>query len=626
MRRLLLMGILVLMLLPTQAQDGLNLPTELYILLNAGAVERYGLGTAGVRQITPQDSFVLDFGVAPDGNWFAYRTTDGLYISNMFSDEEQQIEDTRASIPNIRGQGNTIVWSPNSDALAYTTEYGGRVAFLEADLFADLLTPGLLNLRWSPDGQYLAAEALEGVWWIFRRQSTEMILTAAIPGAQGADWLSPTEIIYAPVEGGVTIIDLTNNNQPTIVLDNSAIYHLPYVLDNGQIRVFVGDATAARLIEVINAGTGNIVGEISVGEVDLTGVHWSPQGQLLTAFQGGALALIDPASGAGFTLPIAGAATYGWGPDYPASAVGINLTHDGYFLALDTSGVIQVWRLPSDGTLPVTISPSALDITEFDISPDASRIAYVSNSSLWAFALGTDNEPIEVVQLGISDNIAPSWGPDNETLYYRDEQEDATGIYRVIVGQEPEIFVPDTEDSRFSNPQLAGGVGAMVVNRNSELMVVDTTSGEQTLLYAIGTGQWMSGTELLINANVLQGALTGHGLFAYDANDLTTDPQLIMPILGKLRVLDYQAQGDVIRILVQNSTPSQVQILDIARDGSAPTVIGNAGYMIDPLISPDGNTIVGYTSPGGALIIYDVPSDQRTVIDTLPQVSHFVWE
>lgn len=626
MRRLLLFGILMLMLLPSQAQDGLNLPTELYILLNAGGVERYGLGTAGVRQVTPEDAFVLDFGVAPDGNWLAYRTTDGLYISDMFGDEARQIEDTRASIPYIRGQGNTITWSPNSDALAYTTEYGGRVVFLEADIFADLLTPSLLNLHWSPDGQYLAAEAVEGVWWIFRRQGAEMVLTAAIPGAQGADWLSITEVIYAPVEGGVTIIDLTNNNQPTIVLDNSAIYHLPYVLDNGQIRVFVGEATAARLIEVINPGTGNIVGEISVGEVDLTGVRWSPRGQLLTAFQGGALALIDPASGGGFTLPIAGAAAYGWGPDYPPSVVGISLTNDGYFLALDRSGVMQVWRLPSDGTLPVTISPSAFDITEFDVSPDGSRIAYVSNSSLWAFALGTETDPIEVVQLGISNNIVPSWGPDNETLYYRDEQESGTGIYRVLVGQEPELFVADTEDSVFSNPQLAGGVGAMVVNRNSELMVVDTTSGEQTLLYAIGAGQWMSGTELLINANLLQGALTGQGLFAYDANNLATEPQLIMPVLGKLRLLDYQAQGDVIRILVQNNTPGQVQILDIARDGSAPTLIGNAGYMTDPLLSPDGNTIVGYTSPGGALIVYDVQSDQRTVIDTLPQVSHFVWE
>jgi hypothetical protein len=69
-----------------------------------------------------------------------------------------------------------------------------------------------------------------------------------------------------------------------------------------------------------------------------------------------------------------------------------------------------------------------------------------------------------------------------------------------------------------------------------------------------------------------------------------------------------------------------VQILDIARDGSAPTIVANAGYLTDPLLSPDGNTVVGYTSPGGALIVYDVQTNQRTVIDTLPQVSNFVWK
>ena len=392
MRRWLIIAIFILFLLPVQAQDGLNLPTELYILLNEGSVERYGLGTAGVRKVTPEDAFVLDFGVAPDGNWLAYRTTDGLFVSNMFADESRQIEDTRASIPDIRGRGDTIAWSPSSDALAYTTEYGGRVAFLESGEYADLLTAGLFHILWSPDGQYLAAEALEGVWWIFRRQGSEMLLTAAIPGAQGADWFSETQFIYAPIEGGLTIIDLMNNNQPTVVLDSSASYYLPYVLDDGQVRVFIGIREAATLIEVIGAGVGNVVGEVGTGTVDLTDVRWSPRGQLMMAFQGGAIALIDPISGAGFTLPIAGASAYGWGPEYPPSVNGISLSADGYFLALDNSSVMQVWRLPADNSLPVTITPSALDITEFDVSPDGTRIAYVSNSSLWVFALGTETE------------------------------------------------------------------------------------------------------------------------------------------------------------------------------------------------------------------------------------------
>jgi WD40 repeat protein len=365
---------------------------------------------------------------------------------------------------------------------------------------------------------------------------------------------------------------------------------------------------------------------VGSGDVDLTGVRWSPQGQLLIAFQGGALALIDPTSGAGFTLPIAGASAYSWGPEYPPPVNGFALPQNGYFLALDNTGVMQVWRLPADSTLPVTVTPSALDISAFDIAPDGTRVAYVSNSSLWVFALGTDTPALEVVQLGISEQVAPAWGPDNVTLYYRDEQASGSGIWRVLVGEAPQLFVPDVENSIFSNPRIASGVGAMLVNRNSELMIVDTTSGEQTLLNASGEGQWITGTELLVKGDVVQDFLSGNGLFLFDANNLQSDAQLVMPTIGSLRLLDYRAQGNVIRVLIQNTTPGPIQILDVPRDGSTPTIVGTAGYLTNPSLSPDGNTIVGYTAPGGALLVYDVQTGQRIMIDTLPQVSHFVWE
>ena len=44
MRRFVLFLLLLLFLLPVHAQDGLNLPSELYVLLNEGVVQRFGLG------------------------------------------------------------------------------------------------------------------------------------------------------------------------------------------------------------------------------------------------------------------------------------------------------------------------------------------------------------------------------------------------------------------------------------------------------------------------------------------------------------------------------------------------------------------------------------------------------
>ena len=76
---------LLLFIMPTSAQDGIDLPADLYLLLNEGIVQRVGLGRSGIAQVTPDDVFVLDFAVAPDDNWLAYRTQDGIMLVNMYS-------------------------------------------------------------------------------------------------------------------------------------------------------------------------------------------------------------------------------------------------------------------------------------------------------------------------------------------------------------------------------------------------------------------------------------------------------------------------------------------------------------------------------------------------------------
>ena len=64
MRRLIIVLIALFALcLPLHAQeDGLNLPTELYTLLRVGTIQRFGLGAAGVSDVTPPDSTSIDFG------------------------------------------------------------------------------------------------------------------------------------------------------------------------------------------------------------------------------------------------------------------------------------------------------------------------------------------------------------------------------------------------------------------------------------------------------------------------------------------------------------------------------------------------------------------------------------
>lgn len=629
MRRLgfIIVGLLLLVSLSPQAQDGLNLPTELYVLLNQGVIERYGLGTSGVQQVTPEGDFVLDFRVAPDNTWIAYRTQDGLFLKNMFTeDTPRQIEDARAGVPPTRGRGETMAWSNASDALAYTTEYGGRVHFFREGVFADMTTPDLRNLVWSPNGTYLAAEAGGDVWWIYRRDGTVMNLAAAIPGAKGADWLSDNELVFAPLDGGLVLLDLANNNTQTPLLNASQRYFLPKVINDSEIVVFAGELTSARLQRVtLNAGSV-IEEDAADGAVDLTSARWSPSEGLLIIFQGGALALVDPASGSGFTLPINTSATYSWGTSYPPSATGFTLPTNGLFLALDDTGVQQLWRLPQDATSPAPMTNAELDITDYAFAPDTVTVAYISNSGLWVYRVGSADDARELITLN-SANPNPAWSIDGTRIYFRDERDDESGIYAVDVESgEVALFVADNDEFTYQNPVPATGISAILVNQNERLAVVDTNSGEVVPIGVDGVGKWISSTQILANGIVSRGTELGEGLIVADANDFSMNPQVLLPLIDDLRLDDYHAiDVNTVRAVVRRRVPAEYRVLDIPLDGSRPQQIRNVGYLVEPTVSPDGSVIMGYTAPDGALVLYDIASDTHTRLANFPNVSQFSW-
>lgn len=632
MRRFIWILLLMLIgsLLPLQAQDALNLPSELYLLTNEGHVQRFGLGSEGVSTVTPENDFVLDFRVSPDANWFAYRTPDGLFMRNIFDADMDsfQIEDNRASIPLLRGRGETIAWASDSSAIAYTTEYGGRVHFFRENVFADLTTPNLTNLLWSSDGRFLAAETDENIWWVFQRNGATMELRAAIPGANGADWFSNNQLLYAPLEGGIVVLDLSAGNQQIEILNNSAVYFNPSVTRDGQVVAFTGAPNSANLVQIdIDEGFVGVATVIGSNTVDLTGASWSPGGFLLTVFQGGVIALVNPITANGFTLPVSSVATYSWGPEYPQLTINQILPRNAHFNANDSDGVRQVYVLPADGTRARTITAATLDISEFAISPDAQQIVYVSNSILWLYPLGSDSDPVELVTLGININVAPAWSPDNTTIYYRDEQGDESGIWRISADTSPELFLADDENAIFKDPNPAMGVAAMLVKHSDELAIVDTNSSEVTLLGIIGNATWQSGTQFIVEGQSQDETISANGLYLGDANTLELAPTLILPLLGSFELFDYRVlDGVTLRMLVKNQVPGDVRILDVPLVGGQAVLMGSAGNMVNPRLSVDGKLVIGQRSPEGALLIYDLQTNTTHQLDIQPPIIHFVWQ
>jgi hypothetical protein len=69
MKRWLVWIIIALFATPLAAQeDALNLPAALFVLSNEGQISRYGLGAEGVRTVTPEDSFIIDWAVKWNNN------------------------------------------------------------------------------------------------------------------------------------------------------------------------------------------------------------------------------------------------------------------------------------------------------------------------------------------------------------------------------------------------------------------------------------------------------------------------------------------------------------------------------------------------------------------------------
>lgn len=608
-----------------RAQDGVNLPAELYVLLNTGRIERYGPGASGVEMVTPEEQFVVDFQVAPDGNWLAYRTDDGLYLTDMYDlDQRRQIEGETASVPGIRGRGETIAWSRSGDAIAYTTLTGGRVYFRNTRVFASLETPDLLNLVWSPDGTYLAAEATGDIWWIFRRDSNTMVLTSAIPSSRGIAWLDRDRLVFAPAEGGLIIMDLSIGNVQTPIFDAFQQYYLPYGMPDGTIRVFASlpDSETVSLLAVTPAGTGYSAREIGGGVRLLDNLHWAPGGNWLVAYEGGVLALVNAQTGEGFTLPVAPSSAYGWGPLYANRVQGVTMSRDAYFIAPDNRGVAQVWRLPSDGSSPLILTGAEFDVTEYAVSPDGRQIAYVSNSSLWITALDTETDALELTMLNVSEAVHPVFDTTGSQVYYYNTDDDGSGIWQVaLTGDAPTLFVPDTDDITYSHPQPASSVSAMLLRTQSGdetgLAVVDTNTGEVRPVGPYESGIWLDGSRILVQGILASGEAGLPGLHLIDINTLETEtPFTVFVSSTGISVLDVDDHtGQTIRILVRQGEPGSVQILELPENGDVPQLLGTVGYITMPRLSPDGAGVIGLTHPGGAVIIYDLIAAERFILD-----------
>ncbi|MBL8156287.1 MAG: PD40 domain-containing protein [Anaerolineae bacterium] len=611
------------------AQDGLDLPTPLYVLSNTGQVQRIGLGAEGLSVVTPPDAYVVDFGVAPDGRWLAYRTESGLFLSDLSGSQTLPLQEQGADLPPTRGRGVTITWSPRGDALAYTTSQGARIRF-NADpeaVFTDIYEGPFTGLLWSPNGDFLAAEAENNIWWFYQRDGFALKLTSAIPSSVGLAWINPAEVIFAPAEGGLIQMNLAAANSQTVLLDDTAVYALPALRPDGTLVVF----ERPKADETVPEGSGRLVslppGSANLERgiappLELEGLRWAPGARLALALRGGVLALLLPESGQGFALPITDVVGYIWGPPPLEVVSGLEMTADLTFVSADATDVRQLWRLPRDGGIAVSLTAAEADITDYAVSPNGTALAYISGGALYVQpADDPAGASILVESAGVFSGVV--FSPDGQRVAYAlDGNEGGVFILPTRGGEPAQLLVNNPETAVFDSPQFALNVNALSARRSAPdgtngVVWIDLATNEAIELGAADETWWLRSGDLL--------ARSGDRLLRYDPVNFGQITTLGTLPLALLNLRDYSAARVGLVLSSPQPGPQQLVLADLRVTTGEFSRIGDGGFMVDPLLSPDGAYLAGYTTPGGPLTLREISSGRQVVMREPPGISLIEW-
>lgn len=614
-------------------EDAFDLPAELYLLLNTGQVERYGVGLAGVMPVIGEEAGdeVLDFGVAPDNLLMAYRTNTSFNLLNMLTGEVRQIDGADANFPPYRGRGATIAWSPDGAVIAATTEYGIRFYFAGQDATADISIMPLTGLLWSPDSRFVAGATDEDVWWVYRRDGLGFVLHAIVPSSRGLAWADNAVLLFAPADGGLFLMDLDNANAQAQIAPTTTLYRDPITRPDLSIALFGRRPDDTRILESAAylhraefvPGTGWQVTQVSEESVDLTGLRWSPSGNLLLTLTGGVVALIDPASAIGLTLPTTGIVAYGWGALDPLQGVAVAslpLSADAHFLAEDFTGTRQIWRAGRDGSPPAPLTQFEASAEVFAVAPDNATFAYVSDGALWLLPASED-EALTVAE--VSQTRALSFSPAGDALVY----DDGARVFRLgLDAQGNPTGAPQELFNGYSAPRYVGE-RLRVTLPDGDMALYDFRTGDLRRLGGFDEVLVLAGGQLMVAVGAPV-AGNPYGLYLIDLTSDTPPAILYAPPAGRRIVALAEVSPALLRLVLAGDpfAPSPLEVGDLPLGGGQLAAVASVRYLGEPVaLSPDGQYLAGFISATRTYAIRALGSGQFVVLGASPRATGWAW-
>jgi dipeptidyl aminopeptidase/acylaminoacyl peptidase len=314
--------LITLLVIPIPAQGQESLPADLYILTSDQRILRIDSITGEQQVISPDGQPVTDFDIAPDGMWYAYRTsTNAAVIISEMGTGNGFVAQFEIPPPPDNASGPTMAWAPDASALAYLVPQGVRIEVFNASEYGDefmhplIQGSGWTEIYWSDSTTLIATSAAGPAVQIVRREDGGWDLNQAsdiplrsnavpatltdqgvilddgtlVPNTAGAlafDWgpqplplvtvaILPDNLYFIDQDSG-QVWQLPDNADPMRQITTEISPVLAYDLSPDQSQIaYVVDA---QLIVMALDGSNRRVLTTVVSEQSPFGLDWSPDG------------------------------------------------------------------------------------------------------------------------------------------------------------------------------------------------------------------------------------------------------------------------------------------------------------------------------------------------------------
>lgn len=352
-------------------------------------------------------------------------------------------------------------------------------------------------------------------------------------------------------------------------------------------------------------------------------------------------------------------------PSVETPATGGVLPRTLYYLAPDSAGLYQVFRMEKDGTAQRAVTSESETVSDYDVSLADGRVAYVvGNQLLLVNADGSerrvlvDGGTVDPNNPFITTLHSPVFSPDGATLAYGYKglqlYSFASGESRLVIENqvddvggglfvprelyEPERYSPDGKKLLVTLGYYEGASSAIYEPASNSLVRLE--GGEGGLICCDDT-EWAFDSSSVYAASPTLGMFQP-GLWRVDAST----GQVTTLIPGDAGIPNYNLvdeaylapDGQLYYFFITTTAPEGIitraalQLVRSGPDGVTGRVVLSSGYfeqMNEALWAPDASFVIVVTAPspeiyqgGQAKIVY---LDGRPGLDLLPSAQRMKW-